>query len=225
MLRTTSVCIATIFVSQLSFADSNQVKDFGFGLTHDEMVAQGYKSVVKSSGNEIYEKKTQSEFKKIVSLKNEYVSTVYRNESGVYLQYTKLDKKGDVLGMAECKFQIENKSTACDVQTTEICHELIEKVDSGSYGFDLKKIEECADLSSKISYNRKSADDFMPEVEKKLGALFPGIQSGIKKSPAVSLQTILKDYAACKKAEKHLAKPTEASATKASPTKEAKGSH
>lgn len=217
--------MAASFVSQLAFADSNQVKDFGFGLTHDEMVAQGYKSVVKSSGNEIYEKKTQSEFKKIVSLKNEYVSTVYRNQTGVYLQYTKLDEKGDVLGMAECKFQIENKTTACDVQTNEICQELIEKVDSGSYGFDLKKIEECADLSAKISYNRKSADDFMPEVEKKLGAIFPGIQSAIKKAPAVSLQTLLKDYAACKKVEKHLSKTMDASATKASPSKEDKGSH
>ncbi|AFX99952.1 Hypothetical protein Bdt_0244 [Bdellovibrio bacteriovorus str. Tiberius] len=217
--------MAATFVSQLTFADSNQVKDFGFGLTHDEMVAQGYKSVVKSSGNEIYEKKTKSEFKKIVSLKNDYVSTVYRNKTGVYLQYTKLDEKGDVLGMAECKFQVENKTTACDVQTSEICQELIEKVDSGSYGFDLKKIEECADLSAKISYNRKSADDFMPEVEKKLGAVFPGIQSGIKKSPAVSLQTLLKDYAACKKAEKHLAKPTEARAAKAPTTKEDQGSH
>lgn len=132
-----------------------------------------------------------------MSLKNEYVQTIYRNQTGVYLQYTKLEEKSDVLGLAECKYQIESKTTACNVQITEICQELIEKVDSGSYEFDLKKIEECADPVCKK--NRKSADEFMPEVEKKLGAVFPGIQSAIKKAQAGSLQTLIKDYDARKK--------------------------
>ncbi|WP_413585767.1 hypothetical protein [Bdellovibrio sp. HCB274] len=186
-------------------AHADQLVDFGFGLSHEEMVAQGYRSVVKSSGNMIYEKKSEQAYKKMVSLKNDHVTTVYRDQSGVYFQHTKLDESGNVLGLAECKYQKESNSTACDIQTVEICQELLHKIDTGSFGFDLKKIQECADLSSKISYNRKSIDGFLPEVQKNLVAVYPGAQNTVVKAPAVSLQTLLKDYAACKKAETHLA--------------------
>ncbi|WP_413582967.1 hypothetical protein [Bdellovibrio sp. HCB288] len=219
MLRMISTFFTILISASFVYADANQVRDFGFGLTPDELVAQGYKSVVKSSGNHIYQKQTEHEFKKIVSLKNEYVTTAYKNDFDTYFQYTKLDDEGNVLGMAECKFQGGVKSTLCDVQTTEICHELIEKIETGGFGFDLKKIQECADLSSKISYNRKSVDAFLPEVQKNIGAIYPGMHSAVVKAPAVSLQTLLKDYAACKKVKGHLAKPAgSAAATKDSAT-------
>ncbi|WP_413559121.1 hypothetical protein [Bdellovibrio sp. HCB209] len=199
------VVLSLFLFSTIALAD--QVEEFGFGLTHDEMIAQGYKSVIKSSGNEIYEKKTAGDYKKIVAHKNEYVSTLYRNSQGTFLQYTKLDETGHVLGLAECKMLKGSTTTSCDVQTAEICQELIHKMDSGGYGFDLKKIQDCADMSSKISYSRKSIDGFLPEVQKHLSALSPGTGASMIKAPAVSLQTLLKDYAACKKVEADLVKP------------------
>ncbi|WP_413576321.1 hypothetical protein ACLVWU_18225 [Bdellovibrio sp. HCB290] len=186
---------------------ANPLKKFGFGLNHEEMKTAGYNYTEKSSGNEIYEKKTDLEYKKIVYLKNDNVATTYRSKKGTYFTFTKLNGENQVLGMAECKFQPDTKSYNCDVQTAELCQDLLNKVDTGGFGFDLNKIQECADISAKISYSRKSIDGFMPEVKTKLEAVYPGMSTSMIKAPATSLQTVLKDYAACKKAEADLAKP------------------
>ncbi|QDK47213.1 hypothetical protein DOM22_19600 [Bdellovibrio sp. ZAP7] len=204
-----------ILITLLSFSTAHavdQVKTYGFGETSSELIADGYKSVIKSNGNEIYEKRGNGTWYKIVSMKNENVTRLYSDSTGKYLQYTKLDDKGKVLGQAQCKFRRAVMTTSCDVQTAPICKELINKVESGGFDIDLKKIKECAEISGKVNYSRAGIDEFFVEAKKQLELTNMGALPNVVKSTPSSLQTLLKDYNACKAVESELSEQTEYSA-------------
>ncbi|QLY25395.1 hypothetical protein [Bdellovibrio sp. KM01] len=215
------IILLTLFSISTAHA-VDQVKTYGFGETSAELVADGYKSVIKSNGNEIYEKRGNGTLYKIVSKKNEYVTRVYGDSTGKYLQYTKLDNKGKVLGQAQCKFRKAVMATSCDVQTAAICKELINKVESGGFDIDLKKIKECAEISGKVNYRHEGTDEFFVEAKKQLELTNMGALPNVVKSTPSSLQTLLKDYNACKAVESELSDDTEFSAAK-SATENAKG--
>ncbi|WP_413292187.1 hypothetical protein ACLSU7_12360 [Bdellovibrio sp. HCB185ZH] len=203
----------------------DQVKTYGFGKSSSELVSDGYKSVIKSGGNEIYEKRGNGTWYKIVSKKNDNVTRLYSDGTGKYLQYTKLDEKGKVLGQAQCKFRKVAMTTSCDVQTASMCKELIGKVESGGFDIDLQKIKECAEISGKVNYKREGTDEFFAEAKKQLELTNLGALPNVVKSTPSSLQTLLKDYNACKAVESELSEQTDFSAAPKSATESQKGTH
>lgn len=204
------------FVFSSTAYGSDQVELYGFGKSSQELVADGYRSTIKSNGNQIFDKKTPTSYYKIVSKKNESVSRLYREGSSLYMQYTKLDDQGKVLGQVQCKYSPTAKVTSCDGQTAGLCKELISKVDAGAFDFDLKKIKECAEISSKINYSRAGADELVDEGAKKLAITNGGAIPQVVKSTPSSLQTLMKDYTACKKIEAELSEQADKTAMKSS---------
>ncbi len=206
---------------------------YGFGKSGLELGADGYKSVVKSTGTEIYEKNKTGTYPyyKIVYKKKdkkpESVSRIYSDSKGQSLQYTKLDQNGKVLGQVQCKVLRTALVTSCDGQTANTCKELIGKVESEGFDVDLKKIKECADISSRINYSRDGVDQLMDESSKELAYANGGAIPPVMRSTPSSLQTLLKDYSACKKIESELSDqldPNQSSATK-SAAEAKKGRH
>ncbi|MEK2689345.1 hypothetical protein [Bdellovibrio sp. GT3] len=203
---------------------SDPVALYGFGKPAQELALDGYRSTSKSGGTQIYDKTNASSSYKIVYKRNEYVSRIYREGTQLYMQYTKLDDQGKVLGQAQCKFLKSTKVTSCDGQTAHMCKELIRKVEVGGFDFDIKKMKECADLSSKINYSRAGADELLDEGAKALSMANGAIPPVVKSTPS-SLQTLMKDYSACKAIEAELSDVPENTAVKTSTAESKKGAH
>ncbi|UYL10633.1 hypothetical protein B9G69_008600 [Bdellovibrio sp. SKB1291214] len=214
--------IGIIFTSGARASDP--VALYGFGKSAQELGIDGFRAVSKSGGTQIYDKSVGSSYYKIVYKKNEYVSRIYRQNNELYMQYTKLDDQGKVLGQAQCKFLKSTKFTSCDGQTAGMCKELIGKVEAGGFDFDVKKMKECADLSSKINYSRAGADELLDEGAKALSVANGAIPTVVKSTPS-SLQTLMKDYNACKMIESELSDAPEKKAVHSSTADSRKGAH
>jgi hypothetical protein len=129
------------------------------------------------------------------------------------------------MGQVQCKYTVAAKVTSCDGQTANLCKELINKVDTGGFDFDLKKIKECAELSSKINYSRAGADELVDEGAKQLAITNGGAIPQVMKSTPSSMQTLMKDYSACKNIEAELSDKLDKTAVKSSTADSQKGAH
>jgi hypothetical protein len=197
---------------------------YGFGKSPQELGFDGFRSTIKSSGIQIYDKTKGSSYYKIVYAKKESVSRIYREKGELYMQYTKLDANEKVLGQVQCKSTKATKVTSCDGQTANMCRELIKKVEAGGFDIDLKKLKECADISGKVNYSRTGADELIDEGAKTLSIANGAIPTVVKSTPS-SLQTLMKDYSACKAVEPQLSEEAEKSTDKFSPVESGKGKH
>lgn len=218
----------TLFIS-LIFSSAAYASDpvalYGFGKSAQELTMDGYRSTSKSGGNQIYDKTNGSSYYKIVYKKNESVSRIYREGLSKYMMYTKLDDQGKVLGQVQCKYTPISKVTSCDGQTASLCKDLIAKVEAGGFDFDLKKIKECAEISSKINYSRDGADELVDEGAQELAITNGGALPKVVKSTPSSMQTLMKDYSACKKIETELSDTLDKTAAKSSTADSRKGAH